>query len=100
NEGMLTVAMLFVVATGLENTGVLAYIGHQLLGRARTERSAISRLAGVVIPSSAFLNNTPIVAMFMPIVVDWCRRNDVAPSKLLIPLSYLAILGGTCTLIG
>ena len=100
NEGMLTVAMLFVVAAGLEQTGVLAYVGHQLLGGARTDRGALGRLAGVIIPSSAFLNNTPIVAMFMPIVIDWCRRHDVAPSKLLIPLSYLAILGGTCTLIG
>ncbi|MEX2308051.1 MAG: SLC13 family permease [Pirellulales bacterium] len=100
NEGMLTVAVLFVVAAGLEQTGVLAYVGHQVLGAARDERSAIGRLAAVIVPSSAFLNNTPIVAMFMPIVVDWCRRNDVAPSKLLIPLSYLAILGGTCTLIG
>lgn len=100
NEGMLTIAMLFVIAAALEQTGVLAYIGHQLLGRARDQRGAIGRLAAVIVPSSAFLNNTPIVAMFMPIVVDWCRRNDVAPSKLLIPLSYLAILGGTCTLIG
>jgi di/tricarboxylate transporter len=100
NEGMLTVAVLFVVAAGLEQTGVLAYVGQQILGGARSERGALGRLAGVIVPSSAFLNNTPIVAMFMPIVVDWCRRNDVAPSKLLIPLSYLAILGGTCTLIG
>jgi di/tricarboxylate transporter len=100
NEGMLTVAVLFVVAAGLEQTGVLAYVGQQVLGRARTDRSALGRLAAVIVPSSSFLNNTPIVAMFMPIVMDWCRRNDVAPSKLLIPLSYLAILGGTCTLIG
>jgi di/tricarboxylate transporter len=100
NEGMLTVAVLFVVAAGLEQTGVLAYVGHHVLGGARDERGAIGRLASVIVPSSAFLNNTPIVAMFMPIVIDWCRRNDVAPSKLLIPLSYLAILGGTCTLIG
>jgi len=100
NEGMLTVAVLFVVAAGLEQTGVLAYVGQQILGGARTDRGALARLSGVIISSSAFLNNTPIVAMFMPIVVDWCRRNNVAPSKLLIPLSYLAILGGTCTLIG
>ena len=54
----------------------------------------------MVVPLSAFLNNTPIVAMFLPISIDWCRRHQVSPSKLLIPLSYLAILGGTCTLIG
>jgi di/tricarboxylate transporter len=100
NEGMLTVAVLFVVAAGLEQTGVLAYVGQQILGGAKSDRGALARLSAVIVSSSAFLNNTPIVAMFMPIVVDWCRRNNVAPSKLLIPLSYLAILGGTCTLIG
>jgi len=100
NAGMLTVAVLFVVAEGLKETGVLDYIGQQVLGKANTQRGALGRLAGIIIPSSAFLNNTPVVAMFMPIVVDWCRRHRVSPSKLLIPLSYLAILGGTCTLIG
>jgi di/tricarboxylate transporter len=100
NEGMLTVAVLFVVAEGLRETGVLDVVGQRVLGAARSERGAMGRLAAIVIPSSAFLNNTPIVAMFMPIVVDWCRRNRISPSKLLIPLSYLAILGGTCTLIG
>ncbi len=100
NPGMLTVAMLFVVAAGLRDTGILDYIGHQVLGAARTRNSVLARLAAVVIPMSAFLNNTPIVAMFVPVVMDWSRRNHVSPSKLLIPLSYLAILGGTCTLIG
>ena len=57
-------------------------------------------MAGSVTGMSAFLNNTPIVAMFVPIVIDWCRKHRFAPSKFLIPLSYLSILGGTCTLIG
>jgi di/tricarboxylate transporter len=100
NAGMLTVAALFVVAAGLRETGILDFVGHHLLGGARSERGVLGRLAAVVIPLSAFLNNTPIVAMFIPIVLDWCRRNRIAPSKLLIPLSYLTILGGTCTLIG
>ncbi|WP_417377301.1 SLC13 family permease [Gimesia maris] len=100
NSGMLTVAMLFVVAAALRETGVLDYLGHKVLGGARTEKGVLARLASVVIPMSAFLNNTPIVSMFMPIVLDWSRRNQVSPSKLLIPLSYLAIFGGTCTLIG
>jgi len=100
NHGVLTVAVLFVVAAGLRETGVLDYVGHRLLGRARSDRGALARLAGVVMPLSAFLNNTPIVALFVPVVLDWSRRNGVSPSRLLIPLSYLAILGGTCTLIG
>ena len=100
NSGMLTVACLFIVVAGLRETGMLDYIGHQVLGSARSETGALWRLGGVVMPMSAFLNNTPIVAMFLPVVVDWCRKNDVSPSKLLIPLSFLTILGGTCTLIG
>lgn len=100
NPAMLTVGALFVVAAGLRDTGILDYLGHRILGRARTTGGAMVRLAGVVTTMSAFLNNTPVVAMFMPIVVDWSRRNRVSPAKLLIPLSYFAILGGTCTLIG
>ncbi len=100
NSGMLTVAMMFVVAAGLRDTGVLDYVGHHILGRAKNANGALGRLAAVVLPMSAFLNNTPVVAMFVPVVMGWCRRNQVSPSKLLIPLSYLAILGGTCTLIG
>ena len=100
NSGMLTVAALFIVAAALRETGVLDYVGTHILGKVRTELRALLRLSIVVIPMSAFLNNTPVVAMFMPVVVDWSRRNQVAPSRLLIPLSYLAILGGTCTLIG
>jgi di/tricarboxylate transporter len=49
---------------------------------------------------SAFLNNTPVVALFTPILISWARRSGISPKKLLIPLSYAAVLGGTCTLIG
>jgi di/tricarboxylate transporter len=100
NSGMLTVAVLFVVAAGLRDTGVLDYVGQHVLGRARTANGAMGRLAAVVLPMSAFLNNTPVVAMFVPVVMDWCRRHQLSPSRLLIPLSFFAILGGTCTLIG
>jgi di/tricarboxylate transporter len=100
NPGMLTVAFLFVVAAGLRDTGLLDALGHYVLGKAKTDRGLVARLAAIVLPMSAFLNNTPIVAMFMPPVLSWCRKNRVSPSKVLIPLSYLAILGGTCTLIG
>ncbi len=100
NEGMLTVAALFMVAAGLRETGVLDIIGHYIMGRARTERGAILRLTPPILGMSAFLNNTPVVAMLIPIVSDWCRKNRISPSRLMIPISYLAILGGTCTLIG
>jgi di/tricarboxylate transporter len=100
NPGVLTVGALFVVAAGLRETGLLDQLGHRMLGGVRTERAMLGRLAAAVVPLSAFLNNTPIVAMFMPIVMDWSRRCRVSPSRVLIPLSFLAILGGTCTLIG
>ena len=100
NTGMLTVAALFVVAAALRETGGLDTVGAWMLGRARSERSVLFRLAATVTTMSAFLNNTPIVAMFIPILTSWCKKNRVAPSRLLIPLSYLCILGGTCTLIG
>jgi di/tricarboxylate transporter len=57
-------------------------------------------MAGLLLVKSAFLTNTPIVAMMLPMVIDWCRKRQVSPSRLLIPLSFLSILSGTCTLIG
>src|SRR5687768_2264336 len=100
NEGMLTVGLMFVIAAALQETGVLDFVGGHIFGRTKTARGAMARLSAALIPISAFLNNTPVVAMFMPIVMDWCRRNQISPSKLLIPLSYITVLGGTCTLIG
>ena len=100
NPEMLTVAALFVVAAALRETGVLDTVGRWVFGRARSERSALLRMSASVTGMSAFLNNTPIVAMFIPIVTGWCKKNQVAPSRLLMPLSFFTILGGTCTLIG
>ena len=100
NMSVLTIGALFVVAAALRETGALDIIGHWALGRAKSERSALIHLSGSVTLMSALLNNTPIVAMFIPLISQWCRRHGFAASKLLIPLSYLCILGGTCTLIG
>jgi di/tricarboxylate transporter len=100
NAAVVTVGALFVVAAGLRETGALDHLAQRLLGGVRSESGALRRLSGILIAFSAFMNNTPIVAMFTPMVMDWCRRNRVSPSKLLIPVSYLTILGGTCTLIG
>lgn len=100
NESMLTVGALFIVASALRETGGLDIIGARMLGKARTERSALARMGGSVVASSAFLNNTPIVAMFLPVAIDWCRKHRISPSRLLMPLSFFAILGGLCTLIG
>ncbi len=100
NEGMLTVAALFVVAAGVRQTGAVSRIAGLLLGRSSHLGVAIARLAFPVAVLSSVLNNTPIVAALLPAVKDWARRHDRAASKLLIPLSYGAVLGGTITVIG
>lgn len=100
NEGLLTVGILFVVAAGLTETGAVSFAVDRLLGRPRSIASAQIRLLVPVTAMSAFINNTPIVAMFVPVVDAWCKRTQLSPSKLFIPLSYAAVLGGMCTLIG
>ena len=100
NEGMLTVAVLYVVVSGLTETGAVAWISQALLGRPRSAPSARLRLMIPVAALSAFVNNTPVVAVFLPAVQDWARRHRLDLSRLLIPLSYAGIVGGTCTLIG
>ena len=100
NPGMLTVAVLYVVVSGLTETGAVGWIGQSLLGRPRGERHARLRLMAPVAALSAFLNNTPVVAIFIPAVTDWAKRHHLSLSRLLIPLSYASIAGGTCTLIG
>ena len=100
NQGLLTVAVLFVVAAGLTETGAMSLITEPLLGRPRSLRAAQFRMMVPVATVSAFLNNTPVVAMFKPVVQDWSRSAGLSPSKLFIPLSYAAVLGGCCTLIG
>ena len=100
NEGMVTVAVLFVVARGLAQTGVVNWISLQLLGRPNNIAKAQWRLMLPVASLSTLLNNTPVVAMMVPAVTDWAKRNNFNVSQLMIPLSYAAIIGGTCTLVG
>ncbi len=100
NPGVITVAVLYVVVTGLSQTGGLNWISQRVLGLPKGHNAALLRLMAPVMGMSAFLNNTPVVAMFIPVVSDWSRKLRISPSKLMIPLSYAAIFGGTCTLIG
>lgn len=100
NQGMLTVAVLYVVVSGLTETGAVGWIVQHLLGRPRSQRDAQWRLMLPVAGLSAFLNNTPVVAIFLPAVQDWAGRHRLTLSRLLIPLSYASIAGGTCSLIG
>jgi len=100
NEGMVTVGVLFIVAQALSETGVVSWISHSMLGRPKSARIAQLRLMTPVAVFSSILNNTPVVAMMIPAVRDWAKRNNLPVSQLMIPLSYAAIVGGTCTLIG
>ncbi|MBE9042898.1 SLC13 family permease [Pleurocapsales cyanobacterium LEGE 10410] len=100
NPGMITVAVLYIVVTGLSQTGGLNWISQRVLGLPQGQNAAMLRLMTPVMGMSAFLNNTPVVAMFIPVVTDWSRKLRISPSKLMIPLSYAAIFGGICTLIG
>lgn len=100
NEGMITVAIMYVVVCGLRETGGIAWIGRRLLGHPRTLLGAQLRLCTQSMFLSAFMNNTPLVAMFIPVVQDWCKRLGISPSKMMMPLSYATVLGGTCTIIG
>ncbi|MEW6168555.1 MAG: SLC13 family permease [Pseudomonadota bacterium] len=100
NEGMITVAAMYVVAAGLRDTGAIDFVVHRLLGRPRRLGVAQLRVMAPTVALSAFINNTPVVATFLPAILTWAKRNRLVASKLLIPLSYAAIFGGTCTLIG
>ncbi len=100
NHGMLTIAFLFIVAAGLQKTGVLDRLGKVFLGVKGPISRKLLRMLFPVSTVSAFLNNTPVVAMMIPAVRSWARKNDYSVSKFLIPMSYAAILGGICTLIG
>jgi len=100
NPGLMTIAALYVVAGALRDTGAIYWVAHRLLGQPRSDRGALVRLLMPSALLSAFLNNTTVVAMMIPAVEEWARRLRIPASRLLMPLSYAAILGGTCTLIG
>lgn len=100
NPGVLTVAVLFLLVAALKSTGAIRWIGDLILGRPRGEHRARTRLILITAPLSAFINNTPIVAMLTSAIEHWSRRSGVAPSKLLLPMNHATILGGMCTLVG
>lgn len=100
NSGMLTVGALFMVAAGMYSTGAITVITEKLIGLPKTLLGAQLKILPSVSIGSAFLNNTPLVAMMIPVIRDLSKSCRLAASRLYIPLSYASILGGTCTLIG
>jgi len=100
NEAVFTVGALFIIAAGVQNTRGLDFLEKLVLPDTVGLRGAMIRMMGSTAFLSAFLNNTPIVAMLIPQVQQWAERTGNAVSKLLIPLSYAAITGGIVTLVG
>ena len=100
SPSILTIALLLVVSQGVIETGLVQWVGPALFGRAKSVTVAQARLMLPVAAISAFINNTPLVAMCIPVVQDFAKRTKIAPGKLFIPLTYAATLGGVCSLIG
>jgi len=101
NSALITVGCMFVLSAALERTGVIDWLGEwfaKVAGNSATR--ALFWIVMIPLFFSPFVNNTPIVVILMPVVLAHCRRTGQKPSKLLIPLSFGAILGGTCSLIG
>lgn len=101
NKGMVTVALLFLVSEGVRQSGALGVVIKKLLpvGKTTVFKAQLRMLPSVAV-ISAFLNNTPVVVIFAPIVKHWAAKVGLPVTKFLIPLSYATILGGVCTLIG
>jgi di/tricarboxylate transporter len=101
NEAPLTIAALFVIGGALERSGAVDHIGRVLRDRLPgNTRWAILGFSLLTCFFSAWMNNTAIVAILLPVALGFARSKDIAPSRLLMPLSYCSILGGVCTLIG
>ncbi len=97
---MITVAALFIVAAGIRETGALYLVTERVFGRPKSILKAQLRMMLPVAGLSAFMNNTPLVAMLLPVVTEWSKKMALSPSKLLMPLSFATILGGLATKIG
>ncbi len=102
NKGMITVALLFLVSEGVRRSNALGNVISRMLPEDGnyTVRRGYIRTIPLIASASAFLNNTPIVVIFVPIIKHWARKAGLPLKKFLIPISYAAILGGICTLIG
>ena len=100
NEQLAIIILLLILSYILRKSPAVNAIFRRILKRDDNHKWFLTKMMGLVGINSAFFNNTPLVAMLMPYVYDWCKENDYSPSKFLIPLSYASILGGCVTLIG
>lgn len=101
NSATITVMAMFILSAGISRTGVVLRVRDLLLQwGGKNAQQQILVMGLIVGPITAFINNTAVVAVFLPIVEEWCRKQRISPSKLLIPLSFTTVLGGMITLIG
>ena len=100
NESIASILMLILITTGLRKNFQLEYLFDAVFKKANTYRGFLFRMMSQVAILSSIINNTPVVALMTPYVVEWGKKNNIAPSRLLIPLSYATIMGGMITLIG
>jgi di/tricarboxylate transporter len=101
NSATITVLAMFILSAGVTRTGVVQIARDWLIkygGQSITQQILV--MGAIVGPITAFINNTAVVAIFLPIIEDWCKKRNVSPSKLFMPLSFVTILGGMITLIG
>jgi di/tricarboxylate transporter len=101
HPAVITVGSMFLISKGMIRTGAVGFIGQKVIQLARGNfKLALLMILVTVSVASAFINNTPVVVLFIPVVMSMCCRFNLSPSKFLIPVSYASILAGTCTLIG
>ena len=101
HPAVITVGSMFLISKGMIRTGAVGFIGQQVIQMARGNfKLALFVILLTVAVASAFINNTPVVVLFIPVVMSMCCKFNLSPSKFLIPVSYASILAGTCTLIG
>ncbi|MGZ8188041.1 MAG: SLC13 family permease [Methylosarcina sp.] len=100
NEQLLSILLLLVISDVLRKSGLLDVFFRSLFPPHLSYRNFLLRKSVVVTSISGMVNNTPLVAILMPYVYEWCRQKGVSPSKVMLPLSYTTLLGGTLTLVG
>jgi len=101
NPAVVTVGAMFLISKSMIRTGAVGFIGETVIHLSRGRAKLAMLLALLIVAfASGFINNTPVVVLFIPIIMSLSCEYDLSPSKLLIPISYASILAGTCTLIG
>ncbi len=97
----ITVLAMLILSTGINRTGIVQLLGRKMASFAGTDqRKQLAATIGVTGPISGFVNNTPVVAILVPVIADLAHKGKTSPSKLLMPLSFASMFGGTLTLIG